>query len=90
MRFTCAMTRRLLSALLAATALLAAPASAAEARFRVLVFSATEGFRHDSIPAGVAAIRALGARHGFCGRRDGGRRGVHRTGGSGATPPWSG
>ncbi len=65
MRLTWAMTRRLLSALLVATALLAAHASAAEARFRVLVFSATEGFRHDSIPAGVAAIRALGARHGF-------------------------
>ncbi len=57
--------KRLLSALLAATALLAAPASAGEARFRVLVFSATKGYRHDSIPAGIAAIRALGARHGF-------------------------
>ena len=59
------MARVHLALLLAALTLLAAPASAAEARFRVLVFSATEGFRHDSIPAGVAAIRALGARHGF-------------------------
>jgi type 1 glutamine amidotransferase len=31
----------------------------------VLVFSATEGFRHESIAAGVAAVRSLGARHGF-------------------------
>ncbi len=33
--------------------------------FRVLVFSRTAGFRHDSIPAGIAALRALGADHGF-------------------------
>lgn len=30
------------------------------ADFRVLVFSKTAGFRHDSIPAGIAAIRELG------------------------------
>lgn len=34
--------------------------AAAIAATRVLVFSHTEGFRHDSIPAGVAAIRSLG------------------------------
>jgi type 1 glutamine amidotransferase len=34
-------------------------------RFRVLVFSKTTGFRHDSIPAGVAAIRRLGREHRF-------------------------
>ena len=51
--------------LLACAAVLAAPAGAAQARFRVLVFSATEGFRHDSIEPGVAAVRSLGARHGF-------------------------
>jgi type 1 glutamine amidotransferase len=34
-------------------------------RFSALVFSKTAAFRHDSIPAGVAAIRELGARHGF-------------------------
>ena len=28
-----------------------------EARFRVLVFSKTTGFRHDSIDEGIAAIR---------------------------------
>ena len=31
----------------------------------VLVFSKTAGFRHDSIPAGIAAIQSLGAEHGF-------------------------
>jgi len=34
-------------------------------RSRVLVFSKTTGFRHDSIPAGIAAIEQLGRRHGF-------------------------
>jgi type 1 glutamine amidotransferase len=37
----------------------------AEERFALLVFSRTVGFRHDSIPAGIAAIRALGSQHGF-------------------------
>ncbi|MEU0075815.1 ThuA domain-containing protein [Streptomyces sp. NPDC006332] len=32
---------------------------------RVLVFSKTAGFRHDSIPAGIAAIRELGDSDGF-------------------------
>ncbi|MEV6446386.1 ThuA domain-containing protein [Amycolatopsis sp. NPDC051716] len=32
---------------------------------RVLVFSKTAGYRHDSIPAGIRAIRELGAAHGF-------------------------
>ncbi len=31
----------------------------------VLVFSKTAGFRHDSIPAGIACIEQLGRRHGF-------------------------
>jgi cytochrome c len=35
------------------------------ARFRVLVFSKTAGFRHASIPAGIAAIRLLGQQHNF-------------------------
>src|SRR5215208_1002497 len=55
----------LVCALLAACAAFPAGAGAAEPRFRVLVFSATGGFRHDSIPAGIAAVRVLGARHGF-------------------------
>lgn len=33
--------------------------------FSALVFSKTAGFRHDSIPAGVAAVRALGVARGF-------------------------
>lgn len=32
---------------------------------RVLVFTKTAGFRHDSIPAGIEAIRRLGQEHGF-------------------------
>jgi type 1 glutamine amidotransferase len=39
------------------------PASAAP--YQVLVFSKTAGFRHDSIPAGIQAIRELGAANGF-------------------------
>ena len=35
------------------------------APFRALVFSKTAGFRHGSIPAGIAAIKKLGAEHGF-------------------------
>lgn len=38
---------------------------AGEVPGRVLVFSRTTGFRHDSIPDGIAAIRSLGAQHGF-------------------------
>lgn len=33
--------------------------------FRVLVFSYTTGFRHDSIPNGIAAVEKLGREHGF-------------------------
>jgi cytochrome c len=33
--------------------------------FSVLVFSRTAGFRHDSIPAGIAAIRQQGSTRGF-------------------------
>ncbi len=35
------------------------------ARFRVLVFSRTTGFRHDSIPTGIAAIKQLGVDNHF-------------------------
>ena len=35
------------------------------ARFRVLVFSKTTGFRHDSIDEGIAAIRAMGRANEF-------------------------
>jgi type 1 glutamine amidotransferase len=39
--------------------------SAAPARFRVLVFSKTTGFRHDSIPVAVETIHRLGEAHRF-------------------------
>lgn len=45
---------------------ISAPASAAEAAdFKALVFSKTTGFRHDSIPAGIAAIRSLATANNF-------------------------
>lgn len=51
------------------TVMLASPASAQSSssadQFAVLVFSKTAGFRHTSIPDGVASIIRLGDRHGF-------------------------
>jgi type 1 glutamine amidotransferase len=41
------------------------PAATAADPYEVLVFSRTTGFRHDSIPAGIRAIRDLGAANGF-------------------------
>ncbi|MER6529488.1 ThuA domain-containing protein [Streptomyces sp. NPDC001508] len=62
-------TGRLTTAVLGAALLLgcvAGPASSHPAQDkRVLVFSKTAGFRHDSIPEGIAAVRALGADGGF-------------------------
>jgi type 1 glutamine amidotransferase len=40
-------------------------AQSSAVRYRVLVFSKTSGFRHDSIPVGVEAIRQLGREHRF-------------------------
>ena len=51
--------------LLAVSGLSQAQAPELTAAFSVLVFSRTAGFRHDSIPAGVDAIRALGEQNGF-------------------------
>ncbi len=51
--------------LTALTALAASPVSAADASYDVLVFSKTAAFRHDSIPAGIQAIRDLGAGNNF-------------------------
>jgi type 1 glutamine amidotransferase len=45
--------------------LLSAPAGAGAQGFRVLVFSKTTGFRHPSIPAGIALVQSLGAANGF-------------------------
>ncbi|MFE9339801.1 ThuA domain-containing protein [Streptomyces sp. NPDC007063] len=51
---------------------LAAPSQAAQSHGgheqtagSVLVFSKTAGYRHESIPDGIAAVRELGAEHGF-------------------------
>ena len=41
------------------------PAASAEPAFTVLVFSKVNGYWHDSIPAGIAAIQDLGAQYGF-------------------------
>jgi type 1 glutamine amidotransferase len=61
--------KRTLAAITAAFAVLALgaapPASAADAPYDVLVFSKTAGFRHDSIPQGIAMIRELGAANNF-------------------------
>ncbi len=51
-----------------AAAMLAAslqPLAAGQAGDRILVFSKTAGFRHQSIPDGIAAIEKLGAEQGF-------------------------
>jgi type 1 glutamine amidotransferase len=51
--------------LLGALAPVGAPRANSAEQPRVLVFSETAAFRHDSIPAGIAAIKSLGAQHGF-------------------------
>lgn len=58
---------RPLAVLLAAivAAVVALPATAQQDEDRVLVYSRTAGFRHLSIPDGIAAIEELGAEHGF-------------------------
>ena len=42
-----------------------ARAAAPAPGFSILVFSRTAGYRHESIEAGIAALRSLGAEHGF-------------------------
>lgn len=49
---------------LALAAVLGSAASAAE-EFKMLVFSKTAGFRHDSIPVGIEAMKKLGAENNF-------------------------
>jgi type 1 glutamine amidotransferase len=53
-----------LAVVFAALVAIPAPASAAPLT-KVLVFSKTAGFRHSSIPTGIAAIQQLGAANGF-------------------------
>ncbi|MDH2427346.1 ThuA domain-containing protein [Sphaerisporangium sp. TRM90804] len=53
-------------AVVAALSVLSVPSPASAAPLtKILVFSKTAGFRHSSIPAGVAAIQRLGAANGF-------------------------
>jgi type 1 glutamine amidotransferase len=65
------MRRRVLSLVAGAAVLLAAvlmwtPTTASAAPLtKVLVFSKTAGFRHSSIPTGIAAIQQLGVSNGF-------------------------
>ena len=54
-----------LRTLLIALAALAVPASAAVERPAVLIFSHTTGYRHESIPAGIAAVRSIAKRRGL-------------------------
>ncbi len=59
---------RAVATLALAIALAAIPPVAAGApapAFRVLAFTKTTGYRHDSIPAAVAALRRLGTQNGF-------------------------
>jgi type 1 glutamine amidotransferase len=65
---TLSRTLRTAALLLAAAVALLIPTAAvatAAPAFRVLVFSKTTGFRHDSIPAGIAAIQKLGQQNNF-------------------------
>ena len=74
------LTAALLSFALLSTVLIGAPAAQADPSvprpakaqaaagvepYSVLVFSETAGFRHGSIPAGIAAVQRLGADNGF-------------------------
>lgn len=52
-------------ALVAAVSGAGAEAPSPEPAYRVLVFTRTAGFRHASIPSGIAAVRTLGRQRGF-------------------------
>jgi len=55
-----------LGAMVIGAGLLVTPAAqAADPAYQVLVFSKTAGFRHDSIPTGIQAVRDLGAANNF-------------------------
>jgi type 1 glutamine amidotransferase len=42
-----------------------APVAAAAGKAKVLIYSGSTGFRHDSIPAGVAAVKSIATRLGY-------------------------
>ena len=58
-------TRRFALIVVALLAATCAAGSAQPANPRLLVFTKTEGFRHESIPAAIGAVRALAAKNGF-------------------------
>ncbi|GII27047.1 ThuA domain-containing protein [Planotetraspora mira] len=61
-----AIIRTVLALVVAAAAVLTVQAAALSAPLtKILVFSKTAGFRHSSIPNGIAAIQQLGAANGF-------------------------
>ncbi|GAA4555083.1 ThuA domain-containing protein [Planotetraspora kaengkrachanensis] len=61
-----AIIRAVLALVVAGAAVLTVQAAALSAPLtKILVFSKTAGFRHSSIPNGIAAIRQLGAANGF-------------------------
>ncbi|MEU3269610.1 ThuA domain-containing protein [Saccharomonospora sp. NPDC006951] len=64
MSFSRKMAAALVAVLIAGLAA-ALPASAAKPAFNLLVFSKVTNFEHDSIKAGIKAIRDLGAKNGF-------------------------
>jgi type 1 glutamine amidotransferase len=53
------------AALVTAVTGVTSSACATDESYTVLVFSKTAGFRHESVPAGIAAIRALGTANDF-------------------------
>lgn len=55
----------ILRALLIALAALAPSSAVAVQRPAILIFSHTTGYRHDSIPAGIAALRSIAERRGL-------------------------
>ncbi|MEO7366916.1 MAG: ThuA domain-containing protein, partial [Gemmatimonadaceae bacterium] len=57
--------KRLVALLALLFVVVCVPFSARSQQARVLVFSKTAGFRHSSIPVGIAAIRKLGQENGF-------------------------
>jgi type 1 glutamine amidotransferase len=64
-RTTAGLAAVLVVALLGCTPTPSSEGATVAGPYEVLVFSKTSGYRHDSIPAGVEAIRELGAVHGF-------------------------
>ena len=59
------MYRTCLAALVALAILFMLPGCANNSAHQILVFTKTDGFRHDSIEPGVVAVRRLGSEHGF-------------------------